>query len=392
MRLKTIGALIICFALTVVSVPAEETPSSENEENKELILEEPVTLIYVDTLISSVCQNIMKQTGINIIPLGPGAQEKRISIIHQKAPLQDALDQICIQNDLFWFETGENTLGISGQQYYRENVLKESIEERIFKPEFIPVKHLANLLEPLKTPGLGKIIPDKDGKKIIVRDLPFVLAFMERVKEEFDIKATPKNRRPPEISSEVLEKSEKKPVRFPLPFKAYSRLVPESEKDMKPDFEQKITAIFNNGKLFQVINAISNQVNTTIIPAGNLEEIRIDVLAQNIPLSEALEAITSKNNLTWWKAKQGNPLIVIARPEWYRNNIRPYLAEVKVYMVQDTGAEKSAREIGPYLTPELGVMIPDSRTDKIMVIDLPSKLDEIEVFLQKSEEFNAESS
>ncbi len=155
---------------------------------------------------------------------------------------------------------------------------------------------------------------------------------------------------------------------------------PEEELAAEQE-EPRVTATFRSGKIEQVLLALSTQANVRITAEGKAIGQRVDLIARDVPLSEALDTITQPVNLVWWKKKDGS--YGIADKAYYETNILPGDVIQRIFRPDHISAEDFEKAIKGILTPKIGKTAVDPRTNKVIVTDLPAVIEAITRLLQE---------
>jgi len=157
----------------------------------------------------------------------------------------------------------------------------------------------------------------------------------------------------------------------------------QEEQPAPPPVEEEppITAVFNQGKIEQVLMAISQQAGVRITPEGKTAGLRVDVIAKDQPLTEVLDAIAGPKNLVWWKKADGS--YGISDRAYYEQNVLPEQAIQRIFRPNHIKAEDFEKAIKGVLTPKIGKVAVDPRTNKVIVTDLPPVIEIIERLLQE---------
>ncbi len=145
--------------------------------------------------------------------------------------------------------------------------------------------------------------------------------------------------------------------------------------------EPTVTAVFKQGKIEQVLLALSQQAGVRITPEGKASGLRVDVIAKDTPLTEALDMIAQPKGLVWWKKKDGS--YGIADKAYYEQEVLPGNTIQRIFRPDHIRAEDFETAIKGILTPKIGKVAVDPRTNKVIVTDLPAVIELIERLLQE---------
>jgi len=130
-----------------------------------------------------------------------------------------------------------------------------------------------------------------------------------------------------------------------------------------------------------VLLALSQQAGVRITPEGKASGLRVDVIAKDTPLTEALDMIAQPKGLEWWKKDDGS--YGIADRAYYEQYVLPLSAIQRVFRPNHIKAEDFEKAIKGVLTPKIGKVAIDPRTNKVIVTDLPAVIEIIERLLQE---------
>lgn len=148
-----------------------------------------------------------------------------------------------------------------------------------------------------------------------------------------------------------------------------------------PVQEPLVTATFRDGKIEQVLMALSQQTDIQITPEGKAVGLRVTLIAKDVPLTKALDMICQPRSLVWWKKKDGS--YGIADKPYYEQNILPDSAIQRIFRPDHIKAEDFEKAIKGTLTPKIGRVAIDPRTNKVIVTDLPAVIELITRLLQE---------
>ncbi len=146
--------------------------------------------------------------------------------------------------------------------------------------------------------------------------------------------------------------------------------------------EPRVTATFRNAKIEVVLLALSTQANVRISVEGKAVGSRVDQLVvRDVPLSEALDAITQPKGFIWWRKKDGS--YGIADKAYYEQTVWPESVIQRIFRPEHISAEDFEKAIKGVLTPKIGKSAIDPRTNKVIVTDLPAVIELITRLLQE---------
>jgi general secretion pathway protein D len=163
--------------------------------------------------------------------------------------------------------------------------------------------------------------------------------------------------------------------------RAAETLQPAAAEPPPPIQEPLVTATFRDGKIEQVLMALSQQTDIQITPEGKAVGLRVTLIAKDVPLTKALDMICQPRSLVWWKKKDGS--YGIADKPYYEQNVLPDSAIQRIFRPDHIKAEDFEKAIKGTLTPKIGRVAIDPRTNKVIVTDLPAVIELITRLLQE---------
>ncbi|MEN6624873.1 MAG: secretin N-terminal domain-containing protein [Candidatus Sumerlaeia bacterium] len=139
----------------------------------------------------------------------------------------------------------------------------------------------------------------------------------------------------------------------------------------------RATLIVSDFDLERVLDSLREQTGVKIEARGKSNQVRIQKLQiQDSPLEEILERITKPNNLVW--VRQSPSLYQIYDQETYTQEVVRKQAIRHSFQLSYISATELENIIKPILTPDVGVSSADARTNRLIVTDLPDKINIIE--------------
>lgn len=129
---------------------------------------------------------------------------------------------------------------------------------------------------------------------------------------------------------------------------------------------------------------LSSETSATIIARGKTATQRVTLFTKKMPLSEVLDMIVNqKPNWLWYSPSDRPNTYEIWDQESFRSEVLPRQARQRIIMVREIPAKEAYQATQRILSPNIGWSSFDARTNKLIVNDLPSKLDEIERLLSE---------
>ncbi len=161
--------------------------------------------------------------------------------------------------------------------------------------------------------------------------------------------------------------------------------------------QKSISMDFKNASLSDVLKIFSQQSGLNFIASAEISNKKINLYLDNVPVEEALERILSANNLTY-EIKEGSNIFVVKQLQKPDKELMTRVYKLKYATVSnsklnstlskdtETGkviasSNKSADGIVAAVRSLLtrdGTLVEDSRTNSIIVTDIPSVFPEIE--------------
>ncbi|MGF1571915.1 MAG: secretin N-terminal domain-containing protein [Sumerlaeia bacterium] len=139
--------------------------------------------------------------------------------------------------------------------------------------------------------------------------------------------------------------------------------------------------VFNETPTGSVLSALSSRVGVPITPLGSINNDSITIIARDDTLENVLKKITLPKGWRYWRTKDGTGFNV-SDEAYYVENILPELAITKIFRPDHIKAAELEASISSMLTPGIGTINPDARTNKLIVFDLPEVMERIETLIR----------
>jgi hypothetical protein len=137
---------------------------------------------------------------------------------------------------------------------------------------------------------------------------------------------------------------------------------------------------FSDARLDQHITVLSRKHGVFIDVLGDIDAERVFNFDAETDLESALDTIARPKGWTWFRNDDGS--YGIASEEWYRANLLgPCASSTKVFQPEHVRAWELESSIRAMLTPSVGRMSFDDRTNKIVVVDDTGAIERIERFI-----------
>ncbi len=162
--------------------------------------------------------------------------------------------------------------------------------------------------------------------------------------------------------------------------------------------QKTISMDFKNASLSDVLKIFSQQSGLNFIASADISNKKINLYLDHVPVEEALERILSANNLTY-EIKEGSNIFVVKRLQKPVKELMTRVYRLKYATVSNSKlnftlskdpesgggtpsfnkrrADGIVAAVRALLTPD-GRLVEDSRTNSIIVTDVPSVFPEIE--------------
>ncbi len=142
-----------------------------------------------------------------------------------------------------------------------------------------------------------------------------------------------------------------------------------------------VDLFFSQTKLEQVLAAIKQQTEVSVIAKGRAAGQRVDVIAQKEPVETALEKICSSRNWRW--VKTGEKSYEIMDEQTYMSDVLPKKVQRKTFNLRFIKASEAQKAVSGMLTKGIGSVAADERTNKLFVTDVPQVLERITRLLEE---------
>ncbi|MBI5153753.1 type II secretion system protein GspD [Candidatus Poribacteria bacterium] len=142
-----------------------------------------------------------------------------------------------------------------------------------------------------------------------------------------------------------------------------------------------VEVVFQEAKVEQVLQVLSNQAGVSITPLGKVPGQRVTIVAKNKELEEVLGTISQPKGWIWFKQADGG--YGVADEAWYKQNELPLKVITKIFRPDHIQASELEKAIKPMLTQGISSMTADDRTNKLIVSDLPDVIERIERLIRE---------
>jgi type II secretory pathway component GspD/PulD (secretin) len=139
----------------------------------------------------------------------------------------------------------------------------------------------------------------------------------------------------------------------------------------KPE-SPKVTVIVKQMDVEQVFERLRQQTGVRVRADGATRGQKLDLTARGIPLEDVLTQIATPR--TWVWVKENDTSYAMYDQQTYINTVQAKQVLRVPFQLKYIDAEELDKIIQPILTPQIGASSPDSRTNKLIVTDLPDKI------------------
>ena len=170
---------------------------------------------------------------------------------------------------------------------------------------------------------------------------------------------------------------------LPETFELVSASVSETE-GLTPE----ISMDFQDANLKDVLKVFSQRAHLNFIASENIKDRKVTLYLDKVSVQDALNTIMSANNLTYEQERDSSIFIV---KEWGKPEIETITriyplqyARVKGYALTESGEKKKEttkigiKEVIEKILTQHGTIVEDSRTNSLIITDLPSQFPRIE--------------
>ncbi|MEW5894143.1 MAG: secretin N-terminal domain-containing protein [Candidatus Omnitrophota bacterium] len=160
-----------------------------------------------------------------------------------------------------------------------------------------------------------------------------------------------------------------------------------------PEFSKRISMDFQNASLVDVLKIFSQQSNLNLITAESVENLKVTVYLDNVPVEEALEQILRANNLTY-EINPGSGIYIVKPMQRPNSELSTRVYHLKHASVDSSkirtlisvtaeggggggGSEGIIEAVKSVLTSQ-GKLTEDARTNSLIITDIATNFPNIE--------------
>jgi type II secretory pathway component GspD/PulD (secretin) len=126
---------------------------------------------------------------------------------------------------------------------------------------------------------------------------------------------------------------------------------------------------------------LKKQTGVNVVLIGKVNNLRMDVISQNEPVSQILQKIASSKNLVVVRNDSMN--YELMDEQTYQKEKLPKMAQRKIFILKHIKAEDARKALQNVLTKGIGQMAADPRTNKLIITDLPQVIELIKRLLDE---------
>jgi type II secretory pathway component GspD/PulD (secretin) len=131
-----------------------------------------------------------------------------------------------------------------------------------------------------------------------------------------------------------------------------------------------------NTPIEQILAQIAQMSGKNVAARGKAIGQPISIILRDVPLEQALQQIASQRpGLLVYKPEDQPDTFEIWDQESYRTEVLPKLVRQKVFVPREITAEEASKALQGVLTPNIGSVAFDPRSNKVIVTDLPYVLE-----------------
>lgn len=186
MVFRHVRQLILCGLLILVMIPVF---AQESATTAPLEMGAGITLSYSNVPLQQVLAQLSRRAGREVVARGPIAQQ-RVTVIARDRSLMEVVQLIRnqLQDAVVYQPKGpEGAIEIWDKASYNAQVLPTMVRQKVFLPREITAEDAYKAIQTVLTPGIGSAAFDPRSNKLIVTDLPEVLALIQNLVEQIDV-------------------------------------------------------------------------------------------------------------------------------------------------------------------------------------------------------------
>ncbi len=178
------AAFFASFILLTLTISAQEgdTTASVQEISG-------ITLSYNNAPLQQVLAQLSRRAGREVVARGTLAQQ-RVTVITRDRSLEDVVQMISNQlTDAVVYQPKgpAGAIEIWDKASYTAQVLPTMVRQKVFVPRDITAEDAYKAIQTVLTPAIGSAAFDPRSNKLIVTDLPEVLALIQNLVEQIDV-------------------------------------------------------------------------------------------------------------------------------------------------------------------------------------------------------------
>lgn len=140
--------------------------------------------------------------------------------------------------------------------------------------------------------------------------------------------------------------------------------------------EASINLAFSGAPIERVLDSIARQSGRTVVARGKAAGRPISIIARGETFESALnKVVNSQPDLLIYRPEDQPGTVEIWDQATYRQEVLPKLVRQKVFVPRNITAEEASKAIAGILTPNIGAVAFDARSNKVIVTDQPYVLE-----------------
>lgn len=152
-----------------------------------------------------------------------------------------------------------------------------------------------------------------------------------------------------------------------------------------PSSDTKVRLAYSETPIERVVSDLARQTGKNVVARGKTSGQRVaSIIARDITLERALDMIVAqKPNWLWYKPEDQPNTYEIWDQESFRAEVLPRQVRQKVFVPREITAEDASKAIQSVITPNIGSVNFDPRSNKVIVTDLPATLELVQRLIEQ---------
>lgn len=142
----------------------------------------------------------------------------------------------------------------------------------------------------------------------------------------------------------------------------------------------KVSILVRGRSVEEIFNMIRQKTGVRVQALGSTGQKKMDLNVRDLPVETVVDQIAKANGWQWVQNIDGSYDVMDAEAyrAWRGQQVR-----IKSYQLHFIDADEMLKVVQPLLTPEVGAVAADARSNKLIVTDLPSKIALVESILRE---------